>query len=57
MFKRIYCNNHRSLVNFEIELDELTLILGRNGSGKTSVLDAAFALCRLPGPSVRRQPA
>ena len=47
MFKRLYCNNYRGLVNFEIELDELTLLLGRNGSGKTSVLDVMFALCRL----------
>ena len=47
MFKRLYCNNYRGLVNFEIELDELTLLLGRDGSGKTSVLDVMFALCRL----------
>ena len=47
MFKRLCCHNYRSLVNFEIELDELNLLLGRNGSGKTSVLDAVFALCRL----------
>ena len=47
MFKRLYCNNYRGLVNFEIEFDELTLLLGRNGSGKTSVRDVMFALCRL----------
>lgn len=47
MFKRLYCNNYRSFMKFEIEFDELTLLLGRNGFGKTSVLDAIFALYRL----------
>ena len=39
MLKRMYVNNYRCLVNFEIEFDAMTLLLGRNGSGKTSLLD------------------
>lgn len=38
---------NRSLANFEIPLEELTLLLGPNGVGKTSVLDVVFAVRRL----------
>ena len=47
MFKRIYIDNYKCLVNFELRLHELTLLVGRNGSGKTAVLDVVYALCRL----------
>lgn len=47
MIKRLYIDNYKSLVNFELRLGELTLLLGRNGVGKTSVLDVMFALQRL----------
>ena len=47
MIKRLYIDNYRSLVNFKLELQELTLLLGPNGVGKTSVLDAIFALRQL----------
>jgi predicted ATPase len=47
MIKRLYIDNYRSLVNFELPLQELTLLLGPNGVGKTSVLDVMFALRRL----------
>ena len=40
MVKRFHVDNFRCLINFEVELDELNLFLGPNGSGKTSVLDA-----------------
>ena len=39
MLKRIYVNNFRCLVNFELKLDRLNLLLGQNGTGKTSVFD------------------
>lgn len=39
MITRVYCNNFRSLVNFEIKVGQLGLLLGQNGSGKSSVLD------------------
>jgi energy-coupling factor transporter ATP-binding protein EcfA2 len=39
MLKRIYIDNFRCLVNFELEIDEINLFLGPNGSGKSSVFD------------------
>lgn len=45
--KRLYIDNYKCLVNFELQLDELTLLLGPNGVGKTSVLDVMFGLRRL----------
>lgn len=39
MLKRIYVNNFRCLVNFELTIDNLNLFLGLNGSGKTTVFD------------------
>jgi predicted ATPase len=47
MIKRLYIDNFKSLVNFELNLQELTLLLGPNGVGKTSVLDVMFALRQL----------
>lgn len=44
MLKRLYADNYRCFVNFQIELRELTLLVGTNGSGKSSVLDLLFAL-------------
>ena len=50
MLQRLYVDNYRCLVNFELPLQELSLLLGRNGVGKTSVLDVVFALrCLLSG--------
>ncbi len=37
MLTRIYVDNFRCLVNFELKLDRLNLLLGENGSGKTTV--------------------
>jgi AAA15 family ATPase/GTPase len=39
MLKRIFADNFRALVNFEFRLGSLSLLLGGNGSGKTSVFD------------------
>lgn len=47
MITRLHVDNYKCLVNFELRLDELTLLLGPNGVGKTSVLDVMFALRRL----------
>lgn len=47
MIRRMYIDNFKCLVNFELPLQELTLILGQNGSGKTSVLDVIFKLRQL----------
>lgn len=47
MIKRLYIDNYRCLVNFELQLQDLTLLLGPNGVGKTSVLDVMYALRQL----------
>jgi predicted ATPase len=46
MLTRIYVDNFRCLVNFELKLDRLNLLLGENGSGKTTVFEV---LRRLQG--------
>ena len=47
MLNRIYVDNYKCLVNFELHLRELNLLVGRNGSGKTAIFDVIYALCRL----------
>jgi predicted ATPase len=47
MIKRLYIDNYKSLVNFELQLQELLLLLGPNGVGKTAVLDVIYAMRRL----------
>lgn len=48
MFKRIHIDNYKSFVNFDLRLqDDLTLLVGRNGAGKTAVLDVVYALRKL----------
>ena len=44
MIKRLYVDNYKCFVNFEVGLDPLTLLLGRNGAGKTAILDIVFAI-------------
>lgn len=44
MLKRVYVDNFRTLVNFDLPLRELTLLLGPNGSGKTTVFEAVHAV-------------
>lgn len=39
MLKRIYIDNYKCLVNFEIQLDALNLFLGENGMGKSTVFE------------------
>ncbi len=47
MIQRLYVNNYKCLVNFELHLQELSLLLGPSGGGKTAVLDIMYALRRL----------
>ncbi len=47
MLKRIYVDNYKCLLNFELRLRELTLLIGQNGAGKTAVFDVLYALRRL----------
>jgi AAA15 family ATPase/GTPase len=45
MLKRLYVHNYKCLVNFEINFDkDISLFLGANGSGKTSVFSALYEL-------------
>jgi predicted ATPase len=39
MLKRLYVDNFRCLVNFELKLDRVNLLLGDNGTGKTTVFN------------------
>ena len=39
MLKRIYVDNYKCLVNFELKLDAINLFLGANGSGKSTVFE------------------
>lgn len=47
MLKRLYVDNYKCLVNFEIRFSSLTLLLGQNGSGKSSLLDVVFGIRQL----------
>lgn len=53
MFKRLYVDNYKCFVNFDLALQDLTLLLGRNGTGKTSVLDVVYALRKLLSGTAR----
>lgn len=39
MLTRMHIDNFRCLVNFDLKLDRLNLLLGENGSGKTTVFE------------------
>lgn len=47
MITRLYVDNYRSLVNFELKLGATNLLLGANGSGKTSVFATLAGLQRV----------
>jgi len=47
MLKRIYINNFRCLVNFELTLGTMNLFLGANGTGKTTVFEVLLKLQQL----------
>jgi AAA15 family ATPase/GTPase len=47
MIERIYIDNFRTLVNFEWKPGRLALLLGDNGTGKTSVIDALWGVFAL----------
>ena len=39
MLKKIYIDNFKCLVNFELAFDSINLFLGPNGAGKSAVFD------------------
>jgi predicted ATPase len=53
MIRRIYIDNYKCLVNFELQVDALTLILGANGAGKSAILDVLVALRQLLDGTVK----
>lgn len=44
MIRRIYIDNFRCLVNFDLKLEPLVLLLGPNGAGKTTVFEVLHRL-------------
>jgi len=44
MLKEIYIDNYKTFVNFRLELSSFQLLLGENGSGKTSVFEVISLL-------------
>ena len=44
MLKQIFIDNYKCLVNFELNLNKIALLLGANGSGKSSVLEVLLKL-------------
>ncbi len=42
MLSKLYVDNFRCLENFELDLDETNVFLGRNATGKTSVLNVLW---------------
>ena len=44
MLKRLYVDNYKCLTNFDIRFEELTLLLGANGCGKSAVFEVAGKL-------------
>src|SRR5208282_1484188 len=44
MLTRLYATNYRCLVNFEFKPSNKQLIIGRNGTGKTTVFDVLALL-------------
>lgn len=47
MFERIHVENYKCLVDFDLSLENTTLLLGANGTGKTAVLDVVYGLREL----------
>jgi predicted ATPase len=44
MITRLFVDNYRCMVNFDLKLADLNLLAGPNGSGKSSVLDVIYGL-------------
>ena len=47
MIKSIWIDNFKSLVDFELELTKFSCLVGLNGSGKSTVLQAMDFLSQL----------
>ncbi len=49
MIERLYVDNYRTLVNCEIRFEAVSLLLGPNGTGKSTVFDVIAGLRRFVG--------
>lgn len=47
MLTKLYAHNYRCFVNFEITFEPITLLLGPNGGGKSSLFDLLYNIQRL----------
>ena len=47
MLTRLYADNYKCFVNFELRFGDATLLLGTNGAGKSAVLDVVYRLKQL----------
>ncbi len=52
MLMRLVCTNYRSLESFELELTPMTVVVGANGAGKSTVLRAIDFLLGARWPSL-----
>jgi AAA15 family ATPase/GTPase len=50
MFDAVSFQNYKCLADVTIELGRMTLLVGANASGKSSVLDGIHLLCQLAAP-------
>ncbi len=46
MIDNFYVSNYKCLVDLRLPLTPIHVIIGQNDSGKTSLLEAIYALCR-----------
>lgn len=49
MITYLYANNYKSLVNFRIEFGKVNLVLGKNGTGKSSIFHLLLQLRNFTG--------
>lgn len=47
VLERISIENYKCLVDFDLRLQDITLLVGANGAGKTAVLDVIYGLRKL----------
>jgi predicted ATPase len=53
MLKRVYVDNFRCLANFELKLGRVNLLLGGNGTGKTTVFEVLYRLQQFLGGNAK----
>jgi len=51
MIKRIHVDNYKCLINFELMLDDSSLLIEANGVGESSVLDPPLEMSCCTAPT------